>query len=179
MRAPFKSRSPGVRFLVVLGGVLLLAGASRVDVPMEPVPFTLQTLAVILVGMVLGWRWGLFTTLVWLAAGAAGLPVFSGGTGGWQRFTGPTGGYLAGFPLAAAVTGWLSEKGWDGRKPVHAFAAALVGHACCLLTGVAWLATSVGRDQAIREGLLPFLPGAMLKSLAAAFVLMALVRLRR
>ena len=171
---PFKTRSPGTRFLIVVGGVLALAAASRVEVPIEPVPFTLQTLAVILAGMLLGWRWGLVTVLVWLAAGAVGLPVFSGGTGGWERFLGPTGGYLAGFPLAAAASGWLAEKGWDGRRPVHAFAAALIGHGCCLLPGAAWLATSIGRNDAIRDGLLPFLPGAILKSIAVALMLMVL-----
>lgn len=179
MRAPFKSRSPGVRFLVVIGGVLLLAAASRIEVPMAPVPITLQTFAVILIGMALGWRWGLATVLVWLAAGAAGLPVFSGGSGGWERFLGPTGGYLAGFALAAAVSGWLAEKGWDGRKPVHAFVAALIGHGFCLLPGAAWLATSVGREDAIRDGLLPFLPGAILKSVAVAVALMLIVLARR
>ncbi|QPQ55129.1 biotin transporter BioY [Allosphingosinicella flava] len=140
--------------------------------PVEPVPFTLQTLAVILAGMLLGWRLGLVTVLAWLAAGAAGLPVFSGGSGGWQKFLSETGGYLAGFPIAAAVTGWLGERGWGGRKPFHAFAAAMIGHALCLLPGALWLSTFVGRNDAIAQGLLPFLPGAILKSIAAVLVLM-------
>jgi len=172
MKPPIAVRRTPARLIAISLGVLILTAASRVEVPVEPVPFTLQTLAVILAGMLLGWRMGLLTVLVWLAAGAAGLPVFSGGSGGWQKFAGETGGYLAGFPLGALVSGWLAERGWNGRKPVHAFAAALIGHAFCLLPGAAWLSTFIGRNAAVEQGLLPFLPGAILKSLAAVLVLL-------
>ncbi|HEY6916040.1 MAG TPA: biotin transporter BioY [Allosphingosinicella sp.] len=172
MKPPLAFRSDLARLLALLVAIAALTFSSRVEIPMQPVPFTLQTLAVILTGGLLGWRLGLLAVLVWLGLGAAGLPVFSGGSGGWEKFLGPTGGYLAGFPVAAAVMGWLAERGWNGRKPFHAFAGALIAHAACLLPGVLWLSTFAGRSEAVRDGLLPFLPGAILKSLAAVLVLM-------
>lgn len=176
MKPPLAFRSDIARLVAIVSGAVLLALSSRVEIPMEPVPFTLQTLAVILAGGLLGWRLGLLAVLLWLAAGAAGLPVFAGGASGWERFLGQTGGYLAGFAVAAPVVGWLAERGWNGRKPFHAFAAGLIGHAFCLLPGAAWLATFVGRSDAVRDGLLPFLPGAILKSVAAVLVLMVFRR---
>ncbi|HEY0625973.1 MAG TPA: biotin transporter BioY [Allosphingosinicella sp.] len=176
MKPPISVRSNGVRLLMVAAGVAILALSSRAQVPMEPVPFTLQTLAVLLSGMLFGWRLGLLIVIAWLAAGAAGLPVFAGGLGGWQRFLGPTGGYLGAFPVAAAAAGWLVERGWNGRRPVHACAAALIGHAVCLLPGTLWLSTFVGRNEAVANGLLPFIPGAILKSVAAVAVLMLVGR---
>lgn len=172
MKPPLSFRSDIARLIAISLGAVALTFSSRVEIPVEPVPFTLQTLVVILAGMLLGWRLGLLTVLIWLAAGAAGLPVFSGGSGGWQKFIGETGGYLAGFPIAAAVAGWLSQRGWNGRKPFHAFAAAMIGHAFCLLPGAAWLSTFVGRNAAVEQGLLPFIPGAILKSIAVVLVLM-------
>ncbi|WP_199792349.1 biotin transporter BioY [Allosphingosinicella vermicomposti] len=178
MKPPLAFRSPVARAIVMTAGVAALTFSSRVEIPVEPVPFTLQTLAVLLTGALLGWRLGALTVLIWLALGALGLPVFSGGAGGWQRFLGPTAGYLAGFPLAALAMGWLTQQGWNGRKPVHAFVAALIGHAICLIPGALWLSTSVGRHAAIQDGLLPFLPGAILKSLAVAVILMIVTRRR-
>jgi biotin transport system substrate-specific component len=178
MKAPLAFRNTPARLLVIAAGIVLLTFSSRAEVPMEPVPFTLQTLAVILAGALLGWRLGLLTVLAWLALGAAGLPVLSGGTGGWQKFVGPTAGYLAGFPVAAAAVGWLAEKGWNGRKPFHLFTGALVGHALCLLPGAAWLSTSVGTNAAVQDGLLPFLPGAILKSVGAVAIAMLFARRR-
>lgn len=178
MKPPLTIRNTPLRLLAIVAGVAILALSSRVEIPVEPVPFTLQTLAVILTGMLLGWRLGLLIVLAWLAAGAAGLPVFAGGAGGWERFVGPTGGYLAGFAVAAAVAGWLAQRGWNGRQPFKAFAAAMIGHAFCLLPGTAWLASFTGMDDAVRDGLLPFLPGAILKSIAAVAVLMLVGRRR-
>ena len=178
MKPPLGFRKEPLRLLAIVVGAAVLALASQAEIPIEPVPFTLQSLAVILAGMLLGWRVGMLTVLVWLAAGAAGLPVFSGGAGGWERFAGPTGGYLAAFPVAAAVSGWLAERGWNARHPLMALAAALIGHALCLLPGALWLATFVGRDDALRDGLLPFLPGALLKSIIAVTVLMLFARRR-
>ena len=172
MKPPLAFRSDVGRLIAILAAVAALTFSSRVEIPMQPVPFTLQTLAVVLAGGLLGWRLGLLAVLTWLALGAAGLPIFSGGSGGWEKFMGPTGGYLAGFPLAAAAMGWLVEKGWNGRKPFHAFAGVLIAHAACLLPGVFWLSTFMGRSEAVRDGLLPFLPGAILKSVAAVLVLM-------
>ena len=166
-----QGRSTATQVLAVLFGTLVLAASSQVSVPMVPVPMTMQTLAVTLVGALYGWRLGGVTILVWLAQGALGLPVFAGGSGGFVRFFGPTAGYLLAFPIAGALTGWLVERGWNGSKLLLAFAAMLIGNALCLVLGAAWLAAMVGLPKAIAVGVAPFLLGAALKSVLGAGVL--------
>lgn len=166
-----QGRSTVTQVLAVLFGTLVLAASSQVSVPMVPVPMTMQTLAVTLVGALYGWRLGGLTILVWLAQGALGLPVFAGGSGGFVRFFGPTAGYLLAFPIAGALTGWLVERGWNGSKLLLACAAMLIGNALCLVLGAAWLAAMVGLPKAIAVGVAPFLLGAALKSVLGAGVL--------
>jgi len=84
--------------------------SARMEIPHEPVPYTLQTLVVLLSGAFLGARNGAFSQLLYLAAGVLGAPVFAGGAFGVIRLLGPTGGYLLAFPAAAAVTGLLIQK---------------------------------------------------------------------
>ena len=158
-------------------GTLFLALSSHVEVPMVPVPMTMQTLAVVLIGALYGWRLGGVTVIAWLIEAAIGLPVLaSGGAPGILVFAGNTAGYLFSFPLVAALVGWLAERGWNGSKPVLAFAAAILGHVLCLTLGFAWLATLIGADQAITYGVTPFLVGTVLKSVLAAAMLFALQR---
>lgn len=162
--------------LAVLLGTFTLALSSYVEVPMVPVPVTLQTFAVALVGALYGWRLGAITVIAWLIEGAVGLPVLSGGAAGAHHFFGPTAGYLFAFPLAAALMGWLFERGWNGVRPVLAFAAMLASNLVCLVFGAAWLATTLGAEQAIVHGVTPFLVGAVLKSGLGAAVLVVLAR---
>jgi len=171
-----ETRSFGVRVLAVVLGTLFLALSSYVEVPMVPVPMTMQTLAVTLVGALYGWRLGAVTITAWLVEGAAGLPVLSGGAAGYVHFIGYTGGYLFAFPLAGALVGWLAERGWNGRRPVLAFAAALLGNLLCLALGGAWLAAMIGLKAGFASGVAPFLLGAVLKSVLAAAALAALTR---
>jgi biotin transport system substrate-specific component len=160
----------------IVGGVIVLAVSSRVAIPMVPVPITLQTLAVTLIGALYGWRLGGLTVGVWLVAAALGLPLLSDGAGGLAPFAGATAGYLFAFPLAAALVGVLTAGGWNGARPLHAFAAMLAGNGLCLSLGGAWLAAQIGPAVALEAGVLPFLPGAVIKSAAAAGVLVALSR---
>src|SRR5690606_23577719 len=136
-----QTRSPAVKLFAVIFGTLVLAASSHISVPMVPVPITMQTLAVTLVGALYGWRLGGLTVLAWLAEGALGLPAFAGGTGGFARALGPTGGYLLPFPLAAVLTGWLAERCWNGRRVLRSFAARFACHALCLPRGASWIAT--------------------------------------
>lgn len=159
---------------VVLGS-LILALSSHVEVPMVPVPMTMQTYAVTMVGALFGWRLGGITIIAWLMQGAMGLPVFSSGAG-LAYFMGPTGGYLLAFPLAGMLVGWLAEQGWNGRRVGLAFLAMLVGNALCLALGAAWLSTLIGFERAIEAGVLPFLAGAVVKSALGAATLKALTR---
>ena len=112
-----QARSLRWQVAAVLVGSALLAVASQIKVPMVPVPMTMQTFAVTLIGALYGWRLGAITILAWLAQGAMGLPVLAGGAAGLLHFAGPTGGYLVAFPIAGAVTGWLAERGWNGNAP--------------------------------------------------------------
>lgn len=159
------------RVVAVLLGTVVLAAASRVEVPMIPVPMTMQTLAVTLIGALYGWRLGAITVGVWLLQGALGLPVFAGGTGGLVKFMGPTAGYLFAFPISAAVTGWLVERGWNSERPLMAFVAMLAGNAVCLAIGGAVLAAMIGFGPAMAVGVTPFILGGILKSGIGALML--------
>jgi biotin transport system substrate-specific component len=161
----------------VFGVSLLVAISAQVAIPLPftPVPVTLQTLVVLLSAAALGSRRGPLAILLYLAEGAAGLPVFSGGRAGIGHLLGPTGGYLAGFLAAAVVVGALAEAGWT-RKPLRAVAVLLAGSACIYIPGMIWLGVSVGYTRVIALGLLPFLPGegfkltACLAALSSGFL---------
>jgi len=150
--------------------VLLLCASSYIEIPMRPVPITLQTFAVTMIAGFAGWRIGVLATCLWLAIGAAGWPVLAGGSGGIDRFAGPTAGYLFAFPLAALLVGWLSQRGWMTHMR-RAFPAMLAGNMLCLLLGAAWLAAQIGIARAVTAGLAPFLIGAAVKALAAAGIM--------
>jgi biotin transport system substrate-specific component len=158
--------------VLILGSSLLTALMARVEIPLPftPVPITGQTFAVLLVGAALGSRRGALSMAVYLLEGALGLPVFAGGAAGLARLRGPTGGYLIGFIAAAFVTGWLAERGWD-RRPATTALAMLTGNAVIYLFGLPWLAWFVGGflgpKGALALGLLPFVPGDLLKLLLA------------
>ncbi|RWB01070.1 biotin transporter BioY [Mesorhizobium sp.] len=163
---------------VVLGTVFL-ALASYIEVPMVPVPVTMQTFAVTLIGAVYGWRLGAATIVAWLVEGAIGLPVLAGGAAGAHHFVGPTAGYLFAFPVVGALTGWLAERGWNGNRPWLAFVAMLLGNALCLVLGAAWLSIAIGIEQAIVHGVTPFLIGGALKSALAAMTLKLMTRAQK
>jgi biotin transport system substrate-specific component len=167
-------------FAIALLGSALLTVSAKIQVPFYPVPMTLQTAAVFLLGFALGWRMAALTVALYLLQGAMGLPVFAGTPAkgiGLAYMMGPTGGYLVGFLLAAAITGWAAET-VRGTIPTAAavLAATLAIYAC----GAAWLASFVGFDAALTAGVLPFLLGDALKLLlVVALVEVGLGSLRR
>ncbi|MFC4623677.1 biotin transporter BioY [Daeguia caeni] len=171
-----QSRSLAVKIFAVLFGTLVLAITSRIEVPMIPVPITLQTLVVPMVGAIYGARLGTTTVLAWLAEAFVGFPVLAGGAGGVAHFAGPTAGYLVSFPIIAAVTGFLAERGWNGRRVALAFLAFLLANALCLVIGAAWLAALIGIEKAIAFGVTPFLLGGLIKSALGAAMLKAATR---
>jgi len=157
----------GLRFaaLAVLGSLALVASA-KLQVPFYPVPMTMQSLVVVLLGMACGWRLGAATVAVYLLEGLLGLPVFAGTPEkgiGIAYMMGPTGGYLFGFVLAAALTGWLAERGWSRSLWWSALALSL-GHVVLFLAGMAWLAVHVGWTKTVALGLAPFLVGSLVKT---------------
>jgi biotin transport system substrate-specific component len=157
---------------LVVGGSLFIALGAQVAIhlPFSPVPITGQTLAVLLVGMLLGSRRGSLSLLAYLAEGLAGLPVFAGGTAGPARLLGPTGGYLIGFVVAAYIVGLLAERGWD-RRVGTTLLAMLLGDATIYALALPWLVVWVGVQQALPLGLYPFVPGDLLKVALAATLL--------
>jgi biotin transport system substrate-specific component len=153
--------------VLALAGSALLTLSAKLQVPFYPVPLTMQTLVVLLIGLAYGFPLGLATVLLYLAEGAAGLPVFAGTPEkgiGLAYMAGPTGGYLLGFALAAAVTGWIAER----RRDLGALALAVIaGSVAIYAPGVLWLARFVGFEQAVGLGLAPFLLGDILKAILA------------
>lgn len=154
--------------------VMVLAARAAFPIPGSPVPVTLQDLAAIGLGGVLGPVAGTGAVLLYLAFGAAGLPVFAAG-GGPAYLLGPTGGYLLAFPLAAWLAGRLAGTG----VARHAL-AALAGLAVIHAGGVSWLALQTGSaEAAVRLGSLPFLAtGAVKVVLASALIAVLRSRLR-
>ncbi len=159
--------------LVVIGAILLTVSA-KVKIPFYPVPLTMQTFVVLSLGMVYGWKLGASTVILYLLAGSMNLPVFAGTPEkgiGLAYMVGPTGGYLLGFILAAGLTGWLAERGWD-RKASTAFLAMLFGNALIYVPGLIWLGNVVGWDKPVLAwGMMPFLFGDIVKIVLAMIVI--------
>lgn len=165
---PAEGRAPlGRAILLALLGSVLLTLSAKLQVPFYPVPMTMQTLVVLLLGMALGARLGAAAVLLYLAEGAIGLPVFAGTPAkgvGIAYMLGPTGGYLLGFLLAAGLAGWLVER----RRDWAGLAAAVVaGMITIYVPGVLWLSGFVGMDGAVSLGVVPFLFGDLLKAVLA------------
>jgi biotin transport system substrate-specific component len=160
-------------------GALLVALSAQVvvPVPFSPVPMTLQPLAVLIVGGLLGAAAGVSALVLYIALGALGLPVFAGGGSGFLHLVGPTGGYLLAFPVAAGVTGALSGP---RPTPLRVLLACALGMVIIHSGGVAQLALLGGDPSlAMRVGFIPFLTGDLLKvGLAAALILVAGSRVR-
>lgn len=184
---PQRSRFLSIDYLrtraaaVFLGGLLLTASA-KLSVPFAPVPFTLQTLAVMLIGACLGARLGGLTVAVYLFEGMCGLPVLAGTPEkglGLIYMMGPTGGFLFGFLPAAVLVGILSERGWLERTD-RAAAAMLLGVSTIYVLGLTWLGMVVGWNKPILAlGLTPFVHGEALKIALASLIAPRLSNLRR
>jgi biotin transport system substrate-specific component len=174
----------GIQIASVLFITALTAAAAQISVPLPftSVPLTLQPMVVLVGSLALGARLGAVSQILYLAAGIAGLPVFAASATlppGALRLLGPTGGYLMAYPLAAFVTGYLAERGFD-RRYVTSVLAMLAGLAIIFTSGVLWLGlfartltggVPVGMQAALATGLYPFLLPDMIKlAIAAGFV---------
>lgn len=183
LRAPAARRPvlaellPEVRWrsaALVAGGAGLTAVASQVRIPLgfTPVPINLATFAVALTGGALGVRRGVASMLLYLAVGLIGLPVFADTSSGWATFSGATGGYLVGYVLLAAITGWAARLGRD-RHVVTSVAAVAAGNLVLYALGTLWLAHSLNvpvlgwESSGFTMGVRPFLAGDAVKMAAA------------
>lgn len=165
---------------VVIGIALVsLLAQARFFLPDNPVPITLQGFGVLMLGGVLGWRLGLFSALGYYLVGMAGLPVFANGGEGWDYVIhGATGGYLIGFIVAAGVIGFLSQRGWNRGRGLWPM---LIGSLLIYAPALIWLTVFdfgwPAGGKLFSAALYPFLPGDILKLMAAAAVTGGLWRL--
>ena len=153
--------------IVLVLGIAFLTASSWVQVPFWPVPMTMQTFAVLMVGALCGWRLGVATVAAWLAL-SVGFPLLS------EFKTLPmvitTSGYLAAFVIMAGFVGYMAERGWTARV-VPAFLVLLVAEVICFALGVAYLGAVIGYDKAVEFGLMPFILGDLVKTVLAALLL--------
>ena len=168
----------GQQVVTIAAAVAVVAVSAQVAVPLplSPVPMTLQPLAVLVVGAMLGPRRGSTALVLYLLIGALGAPVFApGGAPGAARLIGPTGGYLLAFPIAAAIAGWSAARPGVVRLVLGLALAMVAIHA----GGFAWLALLGGEaTRAFEVGFVPFLTGDLLKIGLAALIVLAGSRLR-
>lgn len=162
---------------LAIAGSLALWVSAKIQVPFYPVPVTMQTFVVLAMGMAFGSRLAVASVALYLAQGALGLPVFAGTPEkgiGLAYIMGPTGGYLLGYLPAAALCGWLAERGWD-RSVLKTALAMVAGNLVIYALGVTWLGSVIGWDKPVLEyGLYPFLYGDLAK-LALASALLPLI----
>lgn len=155
---------------------LILIGCAQISINLPWVPITGQTFGVLLIAMALGRVRGTAVVMAYLIEGAAGLPVFAEGRAGLGVILGPTGGYLVGFALAAWAVGWLADHGWD-RLYFRSGVAMLLGTVIIFVCGIAWLTMYVPSELLLQIGLIPFIPGAIVKIVLAATVLPSIWKL--
>lgn len=156
--------SVAANILIVVGASALIAIAAQVAIPLPftPVPLTLQPLAVIFLGAVLGAKRGAAAAALYLLEGIGGLPVFAQGHAGSAWLFAATGGYLLSYPFAAWTAGFVSERGWGGST-VRSISGMLVALAVIYAAGWSWLATSLGAQTAFATGVAPFIVADIVK----------------
>ena len=171
---PTREGSNILRFvlLAVVGSVLLTISA-KVQVPFWPVPMTMQTMVVLIIGLTFGPGLGAATVALYVMEGALGLPVFAGTPEkglGLAYMAGPTGGFLAGMFLSALALGKLAQLGW-GRSVASAIGALMIGEVIIFGLGLTWLSYLIGFEKAVQFGFMPFALSEVLKiGLAAAML---------
>jgi biotin transport system substrate-specific component len=167
-----KERSLATDAALVVGGAALTAALAQVEIPLWPVPITGQTLAVLLVGASLGAGRGALSMVLYALVGTLGAPIFSDHTAGAAVLLGPTGGYIVGFVLAAAFTGWLAQRRWE-RGLLRGMLAFVAGSGVVFLIGLPWLKVSLGLTwgETLQSGLAPFIVGGVIKAVIAALAL--------
>ncbi|MBM3959256.1 MAG: biotin transporter BioY [SAR202 cluster bacterium] len=165
---------PAQKALVAIAFIGLVVALARVRfyLPDNPVPITLQTFGILMAGGVLGWRWGLVSVVGYYLLGMAGVPVFQGGGNGWHYVTATvTAGYLLGFILAVPVVGYISQRGWDRGRVIWPM---LIGTLVIYIPALIWLSVfDFGwpkPGQLFSGALYPFIPGDLVKLIAASLV---------
>jgi biotin transport system substrate-specific component len=155
--------------LLILAGVLILACASQLSIPLEPIPLTFQSSTVILIGMMYGARNGCYVVMAYLLAGLCGLPLFANFSSGLSVFYGSSAGYLLGFLPAAFVSGYLTQRGW-AHTFLSSLAVACLGVSIIFSLGITVLTQFIGFKSAVAFGLAPFILSEWIKLMAVSFI---------
>ncbi len=163
---PIQQAAVAAAFVVLVAGL----AQARFFLPGNPVPITFQTFGVLLTGGVLGWRWGLASAITYYLVGMAGLPVFQGGSNGWEYVTGGvTGGYLLGFILSVGIIGFLSQRGWNRDLILWPM---LLGSLLLYAPALIWLTVFdfgwPADGELFTSGMYAFIPGDIVKLLLAS-----------
>ena len=168
----FKVYNITYSLLQVLFFALLIGFSAQIKIqlPFTPVPITLQTFFVILSGAYLGFSKGVFSNILYISAGLSGFPIFAGFGSGIIHLLGPTGGYIFGFIFAAGVAGVLKNKGWT-KNFTMSLLLMTISTIVIYFVGILWLGLYLGFDKIIQIGVIPFLPGDILKIIIGSFIL--------
>lgn len=163
-----RTNTKSITMIGLMTAVLCILGPLSIPLPLSPVPITLTNFAIFIVIYVLGMKSGTISFLIYLALGAAGLPVFSSFGGGLGKLAGPTGGYLFGFAFIALIQGYMMKR-FPGKNAA-AIIGMILGMAVCYLFGTAWLGWQMHLtfSSALAIGVLPYLIGDALKIIIAA-----------
>lgn len=159
-----------VMLVIAASAIIAIAAQIAIPVPFSPVPLTMQPLAVLLVGVILGSKRGAAAAALYLLEGASGAPVFAQLHGGAFWLTGFTAGYLWSYPFAAFIAGWFSERNW-GSTTLRAISGMLIALAVIYLGGWSWLAAMTNARNAFLAGVAPFVIADIVKIAIAATVL--------
>lgn len=166
--------SKKIVFTALFAALTAVCGFISIPVPGTPIPIVLQNMLVVLTGLMLGPVWGVAATVLFLAAGALGLPVFSGGTGGFARLMGPTGGFLYGYALATLAAGLIAQRPKHGVKtPMPRLVLATVlGFVVMYIPGVLHFMKVMGKtfSQTMTLCVIPYIPGDIIKMVVAVLL---------
>ncbi len=179
-RPSARARQVALDAALVAVGAAVVAVLAQIEIPLQPVPITGQTLGVVVVGAALGARRGAAALVTYLLAGLAGLPVFAGFTGSIAAVMKPSFGFVLGFIVGAFVAGWFAERAWD-RRPALAFVGFVAASAIPFVFGIPYMAFilngvgggSFGVGEILEFGLWPFVVGGLIKAALAAVLVPA------
>ena len=165
--------TPNIRMMVycsLFTALIIIGTYMAIPIPISPVPIVLADFFVMLAGLFIGWKYGLISVLLYWGLGLLGLPVFSGASSGFAAFVGPTGGFLIGYLLLVVMIGVIVDKG----KPTWMthLVALLLGNILLYTSGIVWLKISLDMNwvAAITAGLVPFIPGTIIKIVAVLVI---------
>lgn len=156
--------------IALMAAVICILGPLTITIPISPVPIAFANLAIYFTVMLLGWKKGTISCLIYLLIGLVGVPVFSAFSGGPAKFFGPTGGYLIGYIFLALIGGYYVEK-FTGKLAMY-FVGMVLGTIVLYAFGTAWLAFQTGMTfgAALMAGVIPYIPGDLAKIILAVLV---------